>query len=267
VRGRGDTPRDGLSSSLGIPAEPRAVAETPTDTWRGVQPPGMGAHLGDRFMPWRWVHPRRWVQPLEMGAPWVMGAPQEMGAAPGDGCTLGDGRTPGDGCSPPGKCTSGTLRDRHSPQSWVQPPKTDVPPGDGCSHTANCQGPGKDFPREFWREGWGHPAACPCPPLRCCPTEPGPPPQPASLAGAAASPGEVDTLLGELAGAVDGVLVGLVLHHLHALALLTLLVTVLADGVELPHAVLQPQRPASALPSPAPAPSRHRAGTGSSLPG
>lgn len=130
--------------------------------------------------------------------------------------------------------------------------------GDGCSHTAGCHGPRKDVPREFWREGWSQPDASVLPtvvlPHRA--GAPGPPPHPAPLAGAAASPGEVDALLGELAGAVDGVLVGLVLHHLHTLALLALLVTVLADGVELPYAVLQPQRPASALPSPAPAPSR-----------
>lgn len=118
--------------------------------------------------------------------------------------------------------------------------------------------PEKDVPQEFWREGWSHPDASMFPtvvlPHRA--GAPGPPPHPAPLAGAAASPGEVDALLGELAGTVDGVLVGLVLHHLHTLALLALLVTVLADGVELPYAVLEPQRPASALPSPAPAPSQ-----------
>lgn len=101
----------------------------------------------------------------------------------------------------------------------------------------------------------GPPRCLPMPPTAVLPHRAGalgPPPHPVPLARAVASPGEVDALLGELAGAVDRVLVGLVLHHLHALALLALLVTVFADGVELPHAVLQSQRLASALPPPAP---------------
>lgn len=56
---------------------------------RGVHPMEDGCTLGDS--------PHRWVQPLKMGT-----APQ-------------DKRTPGDGY---------TLRDRCSPQSWVQLPKT-----------------------------------------------------------------------------------------------------------------------------------------------
>lgn len=62
---------------------------------------------------------------------------------------------------------------------------------------------------------------------------------PPSLPTLYASPGEVDTLLGELPRAVHRVLVGFVPHHLHTLTLLTLLVAVLADGVQLPHAVLR----------------------------
>lgn len=94
--------------------------------------------------------------------------------------------------------------------------------GDGCSPIAGCQAPRMDIPGNC---GGGRDRA---------------------------SPGEVDALLSELAVAVDGVLVGLVLHHLDTLALLTLLVAVLADGVELPHAVLQPQHPAQCHPCLAP---------------
>lgn len=65
---------------------------------------------------------------------------------------------------------------------------------------------------------------------------------PPSVPRLCGSPGEVDALLGELPRAVHGVLVGFVPHHLHALTLLALLVAVLADGVQLPHAVLRRTR-------------------------
>lgn len=98
----------------------------------------------------------------------------------------------------------------------------------GISHSAACPGPREEVPQGFWR---------------ILPVMP----PPAAIPG---SPGEVDSLLSELPGAVHGVLVGLVLHHLHALALLALLVAVLADGVELPHAVLPAQSPPSVPPAP-----------------
>lgn len=93
---------------------------------------------------------------------------------------------------------------------------------------------GRLFPEDFGSRDRVTPLPARAPQHSSVPTELG---QVGPRAGA--SPGEVDALLGELAGAVDGVLVGLVLHHLHALALLALLVAVLADGVQLPHAVLQ----------------------------
>lgn len=176
-----------------------------------------------------------------------------MGAAPQDDCTPGDGSTLTDGCSP---------------HSWVQPPKISAPqhlgaplgddggsPGNDGGNPGSAatllgvQDPRRRFPRNFG----GRAGATPMPALA-----PHHSAHPAPITGAAGSPGEVDTLLSELAGAVDGVLVGLVLHHLHALALLALLVAVLADGVELPHAVLQPQRPPT-LP-PAPVTARHSPG-------
>lgn len=62
-----------------------------------------------------------------------------------------------------------------------------------------------------------------------------------------ASPVEVNSLLGELALSVRGVVVRLVLHHLHALAAVALLVAVLADHVQLPNPVLRGQRNATRI--------------------
>lgn len=50
---------------------------------------------------------------------------------------------------------------------------------------------------------------------------------------------EVDAFLSKLARSVLGILVGLILHHLHSLATFALFVAVLADHVQLADAVLQ----------------------------
>lgn len=52
-------------------------------------------------------------------------------------------------------------------------------------------------------------------------------------------PAEVDSLLGHLSGAVLGVNVWLVLHHLHPLPAAALLAAVLTNHVELPDPVLE----------------------------
>lgn len=53
---------------------------------------------------------------------------------------------------------------------------------------------------------------------------------------------EVDAFLGELSRSVHGVLVRLVLDHLHAFAALALLMTVFADHVKLADPVLEEGR-------------------------
>lgn len=53
---------------------------------------------------------------------------------------------------------------------------------------------------------------------------------------------EVDAFLGELSRSVHGVLVGLVLDHLHPFAALALLMTVLADHVKLADPVLEEEQ-------------------------
>lgn len=158
---------------------------------------------------------QRWVQPPGGAHTPGDGHTPKMSAVPEDGCT------PGDGCSP---------------HEMLHLSEMVAPLGDGCI-------PQKVGTAPLWEgcslrileAGTGSHHCLPVPPSTAA--------SPWSWGRmgprAGASPGEVDALLGELAGAVDGVLVGLVLHHLHALALLTLLVAVLADGVQLPYAVLQ----------------------------
>lgn len=128
------------------------------------------------------------------------------------------------------------------PMRWVHLPEMGAPLGDGCipqkvgaSPEAGAAPLWEGCSLRILGAGTGSHHCLPVPPSTAAS------PRSWGRTGprARASPGEVDALLGELAGAVDGVLVGLVLHHLHALALLALLVAVLADGVQLPHAVLQ----------------------------
>lgn len=50
---------------------------------------------------------------------------------------------------------------------------------------------------------------------------------------------EVDPFLGELSRSVHGVLIGLVLDHLHPFAAVTLFMTVFADHIKLANPVLE----------------------------
>lgn len=56
------------------------------------------------------------------------------------------------------------------------------------------------------------------------------------------SPAEVDSFLRHLSRAVLGVSIGLVPHHLHPFSAPALLAAVLADHVQLPDPVLEPER-------------------------
>lgn len=269
------TPRDGQGSSRGCPRTARGAAVGPMGRGglgEGAAPkdggtPGHGCAPGDVHVPKMGAVPKDgWGAPQEMGAdPKEMGAPQETGVLQEIGAV------PENGCSPqemdvipkmgaaPKRCAH--PKDECSPQRWVHTRRWVQSPKMGAApmrwvHLSEMGTPlgDKYIPKKVGASPEAGAAPLPqgCS-LRILGAGTGSHhclPVPQSTAASpwswgrtgprvGASPGEVDTLLGELAGAVDGVLVGLVFHHLHTLALLALLVAVLADGVQLPHAVLQ----------------------------